>query len=135
MAGPYLSTAVICERVEIGDDGAVTLSRIFDQLSFSSSELRAYDLSLYFSFHADQAQPPSIIDIMVETPSGETRQIVRGPLVFVPGQQARTIHSAAYEMVLYTGFWELGQYWFHALVNEVFVTKLPLTVVVEDRQA
>lgn len=132
MAGLYLATAAICERVDIADDGAVSIIRIFDQLEFGRSELTAAYLNLYFVFHADEAQPETAISILVETPRRETFEVVTTTLVFKSNQQEGPVQSAAFQLELFTGFLDVGLYWFHAHVNGTFVTKLPLRVVVED---
>jgi hypothetical protein len=130
MAGLYLTTAVICERVDIADDGAVSIIRIFDQIEFGHSELTAAYLNLYFAFHADEAQPETPISILVETPSREKYEVVTTTLVFKSNQQGAPVQSAAFQMELYTGFLEVGLYWFHVDINGEFFVRLPLRVVV-----
>lgn len=128
--GPYLNSAVLCEKVLQEQDGVASLIRIVDRLLVSASgpegAIAAQPVSLvaFINLKSGDARGSHDVVIQQESPSGIRQQEVRLSVLF-EGE------DRGVNLVMGINFiaTEEGLHWFDIGLDETFVTRIPLRVV------
>ncbi len=131
--GPFLQTAIICERVLVEQDGVKSAIRIYDRHLRTASgpapplEMEPYDmdLTLLLRFKSGSARGTLPLEIRLEKPSGES-VLVGSQAVMFEGEDDRgtdVVVSLSLRIEL------TGLYWFDIHLDNVRVTRVPLRIV------
>lgn len=137
--GPYLATAVLCEKVLREADGVVSLIRIVDRLVVSTSGpvpalptqwAVQSELTLFIAFKPGAALGKEQVVVQVERPDGIRSQLANLPRVFEGedrGAQATLPLSAV-------PLHQEGLYWFHVRLGDRLITKASLRLTILHQQ-
>jgi len=136
--GPYLSAAVICEKVLQEINGLKSAIRIIDRVTRSpyvvdtQSEMAAfnYNLTLLLRLKSGDARGPYPLEVRLTKPSGELTTPLRQTLVF-EGEEDRGIDLVADIVVK---FEMAGIYWFQIYLRDICITQIPFRVIYMPRQ-
>ena len=128
--GPYLNSAVLCERVLQEQDGVASLIRIVDRLIVSGSGpegaivAQPINLAAFINFKSGDARGSHDVVIQQESPSGIRQPEARLSVLF-EGE------DRGVNLVMGINFvpTEEGLHWFDIGLDETFVTRIPLRVV------
>lgn len=129
--GPFLTTALIAEKILREPDKAITAVRIVDAVGISSEGIVkdskvGLNLWILVSFKAGGFKGDSILLITEEGPSGQSKPVGLSPIKF-DGNQS----SGSTVMCQVALTWDRdGLYWFDVFLDNQFVTRIPLTVTV-----
>lgn len=138
-SGPYLATAVLCEKVLRESDGVVSLIRIVDRIVVSTSgpvpELPAQwavqsELTLFVAFKPGAALGKEQVVIQIERPDGIRSTLANLPVVFEGEDRGAQALLALNAVPLH----QEGLYWFHIRLGEQFVTKASLRLTILHQQ-
>lgn len=141
--GPFLSSALICERVLREADGTLSAIRIVDQITatirpegISPSEeaqltptLFTPTLFMLVTFRAHPEHGRHRIEILGRSPAGKVTQLGAQDLEF-GGPDVMTQGSANLIVGLNLSLRETGIYWFDLYLDDLFATSVPLRLVV-----
>ncbi len=131
--GPYLQTAVICERVLEEKDGVKTAIRMFDRTTQTAigpsppKEMTAFnkEFTILIRFKSGSARGPIPLRLDMVKPSGEL-----GPAqditVNFEGEEDRGVDLV---MPVQMTIDMAGLYWFDVYLDDVRITRMPLRVV------
>ena len=128
--GPYLNSAVLCERVLQEQDGTASLIRIVDRIIvFASGPDEAIapqpvGLFAFLNFRSGKARGSHYVVIQQERPSG-VRQPETKLSVLFEGEDRGVNLIVSLNVVAD----EEGLHWFDIGLDEMFVTRVPLRVV------
>lgn len=128
--GPYLNSAVLCERVLQEQDGVPSLIRIVDRLVVSGTvsetafASQPINLVAFINFKSGKARGSHNVIIQQESPSGIRQPEARLSVLF-EGED-RGINLVMGVNLVAT---EEGLHWFDIGLDETFVTRIPLRVV------
>lgn len=128
-SGPYLQSALVCERVLQENDGVLSIIRVIDRVTFivgPDGELVAPEHPVFFviTFKAGAARGTYSIEIRVEKPSGERSAILNAPVHFEGEERgANIVIGAAFAPD------QAGLYWYEVLFEGERVTRMPLRAV------
>ena len=131
--GPWLQTAVFCERILEEKDGVVSLMRIVDRLVVTASGPDApermppggaFQVRGLLSFKAGFARGSFEVKLSVITPSNRKLEDVTLSM-FLEGEDRGV--NLPFNMNLQNV--EEGLYWFDVRVGERLVTRMPLRIV------
>ena len=131
--GPYLSAALLCEKVLVEQDGVKSAIRIVDRVvrtavgSNPPLEMEPFDyaLKLLLKFKSGWARGVHNVKIQPAKPSGELiPELVKS--VLFEGEEDRGV-----DIILDTIFKldQTGIYWIYIYLNDVLVTQIPLRVI------
>lgn len=131
--GPYLSAAIICEKVLEEKNGVKSAIRIIDRLERAAvgpsppKEMEAFEheLTLLIRMKSGMARGPYTLEIRLVKPSGESP----GPMtqvVHFEGEEDRGIDIVGHMMIKFD---MTGIYWFHVFLDDVRLTQIPLRVI------
>jgi hypothetical protein len=130
--GPFLATAVACEKVLQEQDGVLSIIRVIDRVFHSKSgpdvpsemEPFAYNFVLLITLKAGEARGRYTVTIRPEAPSGEQQQANSIP-VLLEGEErgANLIVNMAFSFTM-EGLW-----WFDVLFEDRLLTRVPLRIV------
>ena len=132
--GPYLCAAILCEKVLEESGGVKSIIRIIDRLTIqprvgtdSTGEMSTFgfNLFLYIRFKSGQARGPMRLQIKMVKPSGESPTPVQRNINF-EGEDDRGVDIVT---DLKIGFDQAGLYWFHIILNDFEITRLPFRVI------
>ena len=142
--GPYLSAAILCEKVLVEQDSVKSAIRIIDRINRSAvgqqppSEMAPfeYELVLLLRFKSGRARGVHAVKIQTAKPSGELTPEVINNVLF-EGEEDRGIDIVAH---IVFKFDETGIYWIHIYLNDTHITQIPLRVtyipqVMQQRRA
>lgn len=137
--GPWVASAVFCERVLHEADGVLSLIRIVDRFTQSAAgpnppaEMPPFPLDVWavIVLKADQALGRHTIRIRPEAPSGERLAVTELPVLFEGGDR-----GAALLLNVQLALEHEGLYWFDVLhgEQETPLTRMPLRLVYEPRR-
>jgi hypothetical protein len=130
--GPYVATAVLCERVLHERDNTVSLIRIVDRLTVSASAeapeemppVHVNNLTAFLSFKAGFARGKYQVTLRPVAPSGAVLPEVSMP-AFFEGDERGVQHQIALALQLH----EEGLYWFEVLIEGAVLTRMPLRIL------
>jgi hypothetical protein len=124
----YVQAALICERIIVEPDRAVSAIRIIDRITValepSVDTPAAGTFSLFVSLRFGEGPRPSRVAIDVENPAGERTPLVDAP-AGLPGENGANIYGQ-----LQLVFTARGSYWFHVLADGVELTRILFLVQV-----
>ena len=132
-SGPYLSAAVLCEKVLTEADGVKSAIRIIDRINHSpavaetAAPMAPFDiqLSLLLKFKSGSARGPMSLEVRFTKPSGESPTPVQQTVNF-EGEDDRGIDIVA---GLRLKVDQAGLHWFDVYLEGERVTRVPLRVV------
>ncbi len=130
--GPYLSAAMLCEKVLVEQDTVKSAIRIIDRINRTAtgpeppSEMVPFDyeLQLLLKFKAGRARGVHTVKIQCAKPSGELLPEVFNSVVF-EGEEDRGVDVIG---MMQFRFDQTGIYWIHIYLNDVQITQIPLRV-------
>ncbi len=131
--GPYLTMAVLCEKVLREQDGVLSVIRIIDRLTHTvigsslPDTLPPFDHQLVaaLSFKSGQARGRAIVRVVIEQPSG----------MRLPQEIVQHVHFEGAERGinvladLSLRLSQEGLYWFDVFLDDRLFTRIPLRVV------
>ena len=130
--GPYLSSAIFCEKILREADGVLSAIRIFDRwiVRGNTKEMPAttIPLALMVVFRAGIMRGKSQIKLSPMSPSGQQLPSIEFPVLF-EGDDDRGIGIVATIGFLAS---EEGLYWFDLLHGEELITRIPLRVLYQQ---
>lgn len=127
--GPFLTAALICERVLQEQDGVPSAIRIIDRVFFGTDEEGTllqphHPITLFVSFKAGAARGSYPIAVHVEKPSAETDSLLEASMFFEGEERgANLILSAMFAPEM------PGLYWFDVYFDGDRVTRIPLRAI------
>jgi hypothetical protein len=129
MPGPYLQAAFICERTLQEQDGALSVIRIIDRITFpqnAQGELVQSQQAMTFviMLKAADARGTYTVRVAQEKPSGEQVPVLEAPVV-LEGEERGV------NLIVNVGFEpdQAGLYWWDVLFEDELFTRIPLRVV------
>lgn len=130
--GPYLKVAAICTDVIEGKDGVLSLVRIVDRATLTAAGPDApaqmpalqQKLKIVLMLISGRARGSQSAAVALEDPSGMKTDIWEQTLFF-EGEDRGV--NCIVEMSV--EFSNEGLYWFHVLLNGLFLTKLPYRLI------
>ncbi|MBI3459787.1 hypothetical protein HY230_00395 [Candidatus Acetothermia bacterium] len=130
--GPYLATAVLCERVLEEKDGVISAIRIIDRVIQTASGSTIpenmppflLNMNALLSFKSGNVRGKHTIKLAPSTPSGKTMPELSYPIL-LEGED----RGANLIVQLSIQIEEEGIYWFNIFLDDHLVTKMPLRVV------
>jgi hypothetical protein len=136
--GPYLSTAVLCERVLEERDGVVTLVRLIDRFTIVSQGPEApatlpptpIGLTAVVWLRSGEARGSQTLKIRPELPSGQSLDAVQLTVHF-EGEERGTRSVFTLNLVAE----QEGLYWFDVLLDDTLLTRIPFRVMYQRMTA
>ena len=131
--GPYLSAAIICEKVMVEQDGVKSAIRIIDRVIRQAigpnppqeMEPFEYDATLLLRFKSGRARGTYPLEIQLIKPSGESATPLKQTILF-EGEEDRGMDIVTNMKIKFD---LTGIYWFNILLNDVCLTRIPFRVV------
>ena len=127
--GPYLCTAVFCEKILTESDGVNSLVRIIDRFTISGEQpdmpASNIQLTICIFLKAGDFRGPAEVRIEPVSPSGHKYPELKFHVNF-EGDNDRGIGLT---VGLRTTFKEAGLYWFDVRLDEQLITRMPLRLV------
>jgi hypothetical protein len=127
-SGPFLSLAVICERVLQEPDGVLSLIRVVDRFYVRGKEkdmpMTRIEGSLVIGMKSGFCRGKYYITIRANTPSDETLPAQEFPVLF-EGDDRGIGLVAPFKLDVK----EEGLYWFDVLLQEQIITRILMRVV------
>jgi len=131
-SGPYLKIAAFCDKVLQEQDGVISLIRVIDQINSTAKgpgapkEMPPLDYQIFavISLKSGSARGKHTIAIKQESPAGLMISPAFEQQVVLEGEERG--HNLVVNMQL--KFDEEGLYWFHVLLDDELLTKMPLRV-------
>ncbi|HEX74114.1 MAG TPA: hypothetical protein G4N93_03075 [Dehalococcoidia bacterium] len=131
--GPYLSAAIVCEKVLEERNGVKSVIRIIDRVTHQAvgpnppQEMVPFDyeMAMLIRFKSGRARGTYPLEIQLIKPSGESAPPMRRNILF-EGEDDRGLDIVV-NMKL--KFDQIGIYWFNIDLNNVNITRLPFRVV------
>jgi hypothetical protein len=129
--GPYLGMAILCERVLQEKDNVLSAIRIVDKIiqttiGADSVEMMppvTINLFAIISFKSGRSGGKYNFKLVSTTPSNEKMQEYTIPLVLEKNGKSANVIINLNLLVK-----EEGLYWFDVLLNDKFITKIPLHI-------
>ena len=130
--GPWLATAVFCEKVLIEKDGVPSIIRVVDRIMMTASgaappekmPLTTLNVTAFIALKSGFAKGNMEIKLIGHKPSQQVFATTTLP-VFLEGDEHGA--NAVLEVAMQVN--EDGLYWFDVLIGERLVTRMPLRVV------
>jgi hypothetical protein len=131
--GPYLSAALLCEKVLAEAEGVKSAIRIIDRITRTAvgpeppEQMKPFTHQLYFlvRLKSGSARGPKNLEIRLTKPSGESPPSARQTVNF-EGEDDRGLDVVA-EMQMELD--QVGLYWFDVYLDNERLTRVPLRVV------
>lgn len=131
--GPYLSAAVLCEKVLEEKDGVKSAIRIIDRVIHTvvgpkppeTMEPFDYEVTLFVRLKSGDQRGPLPLRITLVKPSGENPPSLEQTVVF-EGEEDRGVDVVGKMRIKFD---VPGIYWFQIYLKDVFLTKIPLRVI------
>ena len=131
-SGPYLTAALLCERVLQEKDETVSVIRLIDRLAVTVNALNSPEtmpsitanLTLFVGLKSGSARGRNTIKIRTEAPSGITLSDQLLSALF-EGE------DRGVNLIVNMGLTldQEGVYWFNILLEETLLTRIPLRVL------
>ena len=131
--GPFLSAALLCEKVLEEKDGVKSAIRIIDRVTRTvvvpkpPKEMQPfpYDITLFLRFKSGRARGSQTLKIETAKPSGERSTSVQ-QTIFFEGEEDRGVDVVGHLTIKLE---MTGIYWFHVYLDEEHLTQIPLRVI------
>ena len=131
--GPFLSAALLCEKVLIEQDGVKSAIRIVDRVTRTAvgpnppieMEPFDYQIKLLIKFKSGWARGVHQVKIQLAKPSGEFMPESVKSVLF-EGEEDRGI-DIILDMILKLD--QTGIYWIYIYLNDIRITQIPLRVI------
>lgn len=130
-SGPFLQTAAFCEKVLQEQDGVVSLIRMVDRITTDPGLLdaggfpSAHPLYVVVTFKGGEARGSAQLKLAPTAPSGMKLDEIETSVLFEGGEDRGIQLIVPVALPLN----QSGVYWFSVLLDDEFVTKIPLRVV------
>jgi hypothetical protein len=127
--GPFVQTALICERVITEQDGAISAIRIIDRVFFPADAAAQplnprHPIWFLISLKSGAARGRFNVTVVRERPSGERDQIVQVPILLEGEDRgANIVGPGSFEPD------QEGLYWFDVEFDGRLLTRMPLRAV------
>lgn len=135
--GPYLQTAVLCEKALQEKDGVLSLIRVIDRITIAARGTEVPDhlppgtlgVSAVITLKSGEAKGRGAVTLRHQFPSGLVEPVATFPVLLegeergvniVIGMQMRVEHE--------------GLHWFHVLYEDQLLTKMPLRIFYAPQQ-
>lgn len=130
--GPYLSAALVCEKVLEERNGAKSVIRIIDRVTRQAvgtnppQEMEPFDyaMAMLIRFKSGRARGTYPLEIQLVKPSGESAPPMRRNILF-EGEDDRGLDIV---VNMRFRFEQTGIYWFNLILNNVRLTRIPFRV-------
>lgn len=131
--GPYLSAALICERVLQEQDGVLSAIRIIDRVYFLADEdgtpvSPQQPFTLLLSFKAGEARGRYAVRLVMEKPSGEQGPEITASVHFEGEDRGVNV---VIPTVLQVD--QEGLYWFDVFFEKERVTRIPMRAIYQPQ--
>ncbi len=131
--GPYLSAAIICEKVLVEQDGVKSAIRIVDRVTRQAigpnppqeMEPFDYDMTMLIRFKSGKARGTYPLEIQLVKPSGESPTPFK-QTILLEGEEDRGLDIVTNMRIRFD---QTGIYWFNIILNEVRLTRIPFRVI------
>lgn len=131
--GPFLSAAVICERVLDEKDGVKSAIRIVDRVTRTAigpsppEEMEPFDWegALFIRLKSGWARGSYPVTIQLVKPSGESPVPIHQTVLF-EGEEDRGVDIVARMTIKFD---QTGIYWFKMYLKDSLLTQIPLRVI------
>lgn len=132
IGGPFLQMAVFCEKALQEKDGVMSAIRIVDRFTLTtpgevSPEVMPtmnLGITLIIAFKSGDVKGKMELKVNPVSPSGQGMPGFVGPLLFEGGD-----HGSSIVIQYGLSAKEEGIYWFDIVLNNKFVTKIPLRII------
>jgi len=136
-AGPFLATAVFCDSVVRGEDGAMTAVRIIDHIKItlpanapedvpSESKQIIAPIEGLVSFRKGHARIKHDLQLVVHSPSGKRQELMKKEIALTD-----KIHGGFnLRLKAMVAVSESGLYWMDVRLDSKLMTRMPLLVTV-----
>jgi hypothetical protein len=130
--GPYLSAALLCEKVLDEKDGVKSAIRIIDRVTRTyigpnppvEMEPFDYNVVLLIKFKSGWARGVHTVKIQTAKPSGELAPEIINSVLF-EGEEDRGIDIVGNLIIRLD---QTGIYWIYVYLNDIRITQIPLRV-------
>lgn len=131
--GPFLNTAMICERVLQEQDGVASAIRIIDRIIFLTDEegtpiVPQHPFTLFLNFKSGSARGSFKIAVRMESPSGQQVPVIE-TTAFFEGEE-RGVNLVG--QTLFEPSDGAGLYWFDVLFEGEQLTRIPLRAIFQS---
>jgi hypothetical protein len=132
IGGPFLQMAVFCEKALQEKDGVMSAIRIVDRFTLTASSevppgsmpTMNLGINLIIAFKSGDIKGKMELRVRPVSPSGQEMPGFVGPLFFEGGD-----HGSSIVIQYGLSAKEEGIYWFDIMLNNKFVTKIPLRII------
>lgn len=132
LGGPFLASAVLCEKIIAEENHVASLIRIVDRFTISPvgplpkgfSAQMGITIFAHLSFKSGDFRGKKILRVKMQMESGEPMPEISIPLIFKGGTQGPSTHI---EMGIPT---KEGVHWLEVWLDKKLMTKIPLQVVI-----
>ncbi len=133
---PYVTAALLCEKVLQEKDETLTLVRVADRIQYRiqgqglPEGIRpAVNIQGLVSLKSGPVTGDHRIRIVTERPNGDRKEAVAFPVKFLGKDQGQNLI-----LNLTLGVDQDGLYWFDVMFDEELVTRIPLMVIPLEEQ-
>jgi hypothetical protein len=130
--GPYLSAALLCEKVLVEQDGVKSAIRIVDRVNRTAvgpnppAEMEPFDyeIVLLLKFKSGWARGVHAVKIQTAKPSGELMPEIVNNVLF-EGEEDRGVDMIGNISIKFD---QTGIYWIYINLDDIRITQIPLRV-------
>ena len=138
--GPHLNAALICEKVLRKVDGVVSAVRIVDRFTTNVQAVgmelpglpgqRRVSFTMLLHFRSGNARGSYMLKLELERPDGIRRLFMQQAIYFGGGDERGPVIALAVDF----DYDADGLYWFRVILEERFVTQIPLRLLTSLQQ-
>jgi hypothetical protein len=139
--GPYLATAVLCEKVIKEEDGVFSIVRIIDRITFQlpagllssgvfSLGAALYQACLFVTFKTGYAKGKRALSLKAFSPDGSK---LMEDLTLSIQFDGKGETGAAANIQIGVQFRMEGLHWFHLFLDGQQITRIPLQVITQQQ--
>ena len=136
---PYVTAALLCEKVLHEKDESLTLVRIVDKMQYRLEGIGValpeglkpmVNIQGLVSIKSGPVTGDHTIKVVAERPNGDRKEIVVFPVKFLGKDQGQNL-----VLNIGLGIEQDGLYWFDVVFDEEVLTRIPLMVIPLPEQA